>query len=100
MGIGTFLHRRRRALDAALRCARSRRAKTRKFVLSLNALLTQKSGEDWENVALKLSTARPGMGSLPPKLEPIWVDEPTRDLSLRATKNARAGGWHDGAQST
>ena len=47
-----------------------------KFVLSLNALVTQKSGENWENVALKLSTARPGLGSLPPKLEPIWVDEP------------------------
>ncbi len=47
-----------------------------KFTLSLNALVTQKSGENWENVALKLSTARPGVGSLPPKLEPIWVDEP------------------------
>ena len=47
-----------------------------KFMLSLNALVTQKSGENWENVALKLSTARPGLGSLPPKLDPIWVDEP------------------------
>lgn len=45
------------------------------FSLSLNALVTQISGENWENVALKLSTARPGIGSLPPKLEPIWVDE-------------------------
>ena len=48
-----------------------------KFVLSLNALVTQKSGENWENVALKLSTARPGLGSLPPKLEPLWVNEAT-----------------------
>ena len=47
-----------------------------KFALSLNALVTQKSGENWENVALKLSTARPGLGTLPPKLEPIWVDVP------------------------
>lgn len=47
-----------------------------KFVLSLNALVTQKSGENWENVALKLSTARPGLGTLPPKLEPIWIDVP------------------------
>ena len=47
-----------------------------RFMLSLNALVIQKSGENWENVALKLSTARPGLGSLPPKLEPIWVDEP------------------------
>ncbi len=47
-----------------------------KFNLSLNALVTQKSGEDWKSVALKLSTARPGLGSLPPKLNPIWVDVP------------------------
>ena len=49
-----------------------------KFMLSLNALVVQKSGENWKNVALKLSTARPGLGSLPPKLDPIWVDEPRR----------------------
>ena len=48
-----------------------------RFILSLNALVTQKSGENWENVALKLSTARPGLGSLPPKLEPLWVNEAT-----------------------
>ena len=46
-----------------------------KFVLSLNALVVQKSGENWGNIALKLSTARPGLGSLPPKLDPIWVDD-------------------------
>ena len=49
---------------------------TAKFQLSLNAMITQRSGEDWNQVALKLSTARPGLGSLPPKLDPIWVDEP------------------------
>lgn len=56
--------------------ARVATGQSAKFTLSLNALVTQKSGENWENVALKLSTARPGLGSLPPKLEPIWVDEP------------------------
>ena len=63
-----------------------------KFVLSLNALVTQKSGENWENVALKLSTARPGLGSLPPKLEPIWVDEPSpiRPIYAAATLRSRA----------
>lgn len=45
-----------------------------KFSLGVNALVTQKSGENWSDVALKLSTARPGVGSLPPKLHPIWVD--------------------------
>ena len=60
-----------------------------KFILSLNALVTQKSGENWENVALKLSTARPGLGSLPPKLEPIWVDEP-RAIYAHAPRPALA----------
>ena len=70
-----------------------------KFVLSLNALVTQKSGENWENVALKLSTARPGLGSLPPKLDPIWVDEPRaiyahapRPAPALARSRAMAGG--------
>lgn len=45
-------------------------------VLTLNygAMLNQKTGEDWNEVALTLSTARPGLGSLPPKLDPIYVD--------------------------
>ena len=62
-----------------------------KFMLSLNALVTQQSGEDWANVALKLSTARPGLGSLPPKLNPIWVDEPRHAIS--SADMAVAGGW-------
>ena len=45
-------------------------------VLTLNygAMLNQKTGEDWNEVALTLSTARPSLGSLPPKLDPIYVD--------------------------
>ncbi len=59
-----------------------------KFMLSLNALVVQKSGENWENVALKLSTARPGLGSLPPRLDPIWLDEP-RAVYAPAPRMAR-----------
>lgn len=77
-----------------------------KFILSLNALVTLQSGENWENVALKLSTARPGLGSLPPKLDPIWVDEPSamhpiytttlRDAApMMARSRAIAGGAMD-----
>ena len=55
-----------------------------KFVLSLKALVTQQSGENWENVAMKLSTARPGLGSLPPKLDPIWISEPQHIAYERA----------------
>lgn len=43
--------------------------------LSLNyiAEVTQNTGEDWNNVALTLSTAKPGLGTLPPKLEPWYI---------------------------
>jgi uncharacterized protein (TIGR02231 family) len=47
-----------------------------RFSLSYNALITQRSGDNWENVSLKLSTAQPGRGTLPPKLEAIWIDQP------------------------
>ncbi|MCU0546562.1 MAG: mucoidy inhibitor MuiA family protein [Oscillatoriaceae cyanobacterium Prado104] len=38
------------------------------------AEVNQNTGEDWTGVALNLSTAKPGMGTLPPKLEPWYVD--------------------------
>lgn len=47
-----------------------------RFELSLNALVSHSSGDDWNDVALTLSTARPGLGTLPPKLEPVWLDVP------------------------
>lgn len=47
-----------------------------KFELGLSALVMQGSGEGWNDVALTLSTARPGLGTLPPKLDPLWVDVP------------------------
>lgn len=45
-------------------------------VLTLNygAILQQKSGEDWHDSQITLSTARASLGSLPPKLDPIFVD--------------------------
>ena len=45
-----------------------------KVQLSYLASITQNSGEDWRDVALTLSTAQPSLGSLPPKLEPLYVD--------------------------
>jgi uncharacterized protein (TIGR02231 family) len=41
------------------------------------AEISQSTGEDWLGVALTLSTAKPGVGTLPPKLEPWYVDVPT-----------------------
>jgi uncharacterized protein (TIGR02231 family) len=41
--------------------------------LSYLAEVTQNTGEDWSDVALTLSTAKPGLGTLPPKLEPWYI---------------------------
>ncbi len=41
------------------------------------AEIVQTTGEDWANVSLTLSTAKPGLGTLPPKLDPWYVDLPT-----------------------
>lgn len=42
--------------------------------LSYLAEITQSSGEDWIGANLTLSTAKPGLGTLPPKLEPWYID--------------------------
>ncbi|MEC4813686.1 MAG: mucoidy inhibitor MuiA family protein [Scytonema sp. PMC 1069.18] len=42
--------------------------------LSYLAEITQSTGEDWIGVTLTLSTAKPGLGTLPPKLEPWYID--------------------------
>ncbi|MBW4507431.1 MAG: mucoidy inhibitor MuiA family protein [Scytonematopsis contorta HA4267-MV1] len=38
--------------------------------------VSQTTGEDWTNIALTLSTAKPGLGTLPPKLRPWYIDVP------------------------
>lgn len=42
--------------------------------LTYLAEVTQNTGEDWTDVSLTLSTAKPGLGILPPKLEPWYID--------------------------
>lgn len=42
--------------------------------LTYLAEINQTTGEDWSAVALTLSTAKPGLGTLPPKLMPWYVD--------------------------
>ncbi|MCC5626022.1 mucoidy inhibitor MuiA family protein, partial [Nostoc sp. CHAB 5715] len=44
--------------------------------LSYLAEITQSSGENWIGANLTLSTAKPGLGTLPPKLEPWYIDAP------------------------
>jgi len=52
------------------------RVNTTNNQINLNYLaeVNQNTGEDWTGVALTLSTAKPGMGTLPPKLEPWFID--------------------------
>jgi uncharacterized protein (TIGR02231 family) len=42
--------------------------------IEYNALLTQRSGEDWNDVRLTLSTAQPMLAANPPSLRPWFVD--------------------------
>ncbi|MCC3527871.1 MAG: mucoidy inhibitor MuiA family protein [Microcoleus sp. PH2017_22_RUC_O_B] len=52
------------------------RVNTTNNQINLNYLaeVNQNTGEDWRGVALTLSTAKPGMGTLPPKLQPWFID--------------------------
>ncbi len=51
---------------------------TEKGVIELtqSAHVRQSSGEDWENVRLTVSTARPSAGAVMPELSPWWIDFP------------------------
>jgi uncharacterized protein (TIGR02231 family) len=50
------------------------------------AEITQTTGEDWSNVNLILSTAKPGLGTLPPQLEPWYIDVPKPPQSTEWTQ--------------
>jgi uncharacterized protein (TIGR02231 family) len=52
------------------------RVNTTNNQINLNYLaeVNQNTGENWTGVALTLSTAKPGLGTLPPKLEPWYID--------------------------
>jgi uncharacterized protein (TIGR02231 family) len=49
------------------------------------AEIVQTTGEDWSNVSLILSTAKPGLGTLPPKLDPWYIDIPA-PMKMRQRK--------------
>jgi len=42
--------------------------------LDYRAGVVQQTGEDWDGVTLRLSTASPGLGANPPELSPAYVD--------------------------
>lgn len=51
------------------------RVNTNSNIIHLGYLaeVTQNTGEDWDDVSLTLSTAKPGLGTLPPKPEPWYI---------------------------
>ncbi len=62
---------------------------TGKVELLYNALIRQKTTEDWSNVRLVLSTAQPGRNGRMPDLEPAFVDfETPEPMPMAAAKAA------------
>ena len=51
--------------------------------LSYLAEISQNSGEDWNDVSLTLSTAKPGLGTLPPQLKPWYIDTPPISVAVQ-----------------
>ena len=47
-----------------------------RIAITRRAMVQQRSGEAWDNVALALSTTRPAAGTAAPELRPVTVDYP------------------------
>jgi len=56
------------------RLATGTKAQAPKLQLVRRAGIQQRSGESWDDVALALSTTRPGAGTAAPELQPVIVD--------------------------
>ena len=52
--------------------------------------IAQQTGEDWTNVALTLSTARPSVTMQPPVLSPIWLNLRNKEPVVQYRKSMRA----------
>lgn len=63
------------------------------IALAYHGLVRQNTGEDWKDVALTLSTARPGMGGAAPEVRP-WVVDIFRGIpvALPVVSSAAFGG--------
>ncbi|NJK63888.1 MAG: mucoidy inhibitor MuiA family protein [Synechococcaceae cyanobacterium SM2_3_1] len=53
--------------------------------LTYLASIQQWTGENWQEVELTLSTAKAGLGSLPPKLEPWYLDKAPAPIPMQQT---------------
>ncbi|WP_127478679.1 mucoidy inhibitor MuiA family protein [Sulfurivermis fontis] len=64
---------------------------SRAVQLTQAAWVRQASGEDWKDVALTLSTARPAAGAAMPELAPWWIDfQRSRPAAQRALREMSA----------
>jgi uncharacterized protein (TIGR02231 family) len=59
----------------------------------------QRTGEDWNNVDLTLSTARPSLGGAPPQLFPWTVDIVDMEAKKEAMEELRGAMFSDKAQA-
>jgi uncharacterized protein (TIGR02231 family) len=59
-----------------VRLATGTKTATPRLTVTRRAIVQQRSGEAWTNVALALSTTRPAAGTAAPELRPITVDYP------------------------
>jgi uncharacterized protein (TIGR02231 family) len=71
-----------------------------KLSLVRRASIQQRTGEDWTDVALELSTTRPGTGTAAPELHPVTVDyepdmPPPRPIPRAATRAMKPKIAHD-----
>jgi uncharacterized protein (TIGR02231 family) len=59
--------------------------------LGLGAIVVQRTGEDWNGVALELTTAQPSAGAAPPEPQPwrVWLPHP--ELARKSVADHDAG---------
>ena len=63
------------------------------LLLAYRAVITQSTGEDWDNVGMTLSTAKPSLSPVMPELSPWYIDvapppAPARQKAMRLEKEA------------
>ncbi|MEJ2118572.1 MAG: mucoidy inhibitor MuiA family protein, partial [Alphaproteobacteria bacterium] len=68
----------------------------RKLSLTRFASISQSSGEDWENIALSLSTTKPGTATAAPDMAMLSVDfpgAPANGVSSSVSQSVNNGAW-------
>lgn len=72
-------------------------ASTGAVTLALSAVVTQRTGEDWRDVSLSVSSARPGRGTDVPELDPFWLNLPRPAPVSRSAERGRSNAMDSAA---